>query len=248
MSIVPSQIVDFINKAFPPLEQIMTFYMTQVGLLRGLSDLLHETDRSLWPRDDSLVDFIAASAEIRALLEALIRTPEHVMGYSDFERNPVYRIREILKKCPDIGIPETTSGLEFIQDINYRKKLREELGAIQILFHERQWKAAIVMAGSLIEALLLNQISIKNPTEIDKTKTALNIKKNIEQWDLHNYIDAAYHMNLIKEITKTQALLAKDFRNLIHPGREIRMEQECTEAAALSALAGLMHVIEDLSH
>jgi hypothetical protein len=46
--------------------------------------------------------------------------------------------------------------------------------------------------------------------------------------------------------TATQAKLAKDFRNPIHPGRAARLEQKCQRPDALSALAALEHVVRDL--
>jgi hypothetical protein len=52
---------------------------------------------------------------------------------------------------------------------------------------------------------------------------------------------------VIKDETATEATLAKDFRNLIHPGRSVRLQQVCDRATALTALASVEHVIRDLS-
>src|SRR6266581_2002962 len=40
--------------------------------------------------------------------------------------------------------------------------------------------------------------------------------------------------------------LTRDFRNLVHPGRAIRLGRQCNRATALSALAGIEHVVNDL--
>ena len=42
-------------------------------------------------------------------------------------------------------------------------------------------------------------------------------------------------------------MLAKDFRNLIHPGRAERLQTQATRGSAGQAIAALMLVIEDLS-
>jgi hypothetical protein len=54
-------------------------------------------------------------------------------------------------------------------------------------------------------------------------------------------------MGIIKPETITLALLAKGFRNLIHPGRSIRLGEKCNRGTAYTALAALEHVVNDLS-
>jgi hypothetical protein len=46
----------------------------------------------------------------------------------------------------------------------------------------------------------------------------------------------------------TQADLARDFRNLIHPGRAQRTGADCDRGTALTALAAIELVVRDLSH
>jgi hypothetical protein len=54
-------------------------------------------------------------------------------------------------------------------------------------------------------------------------------------------------LKVIKPATVAATTLARDFRNLIHPGAAARRSEVCDRATALSALAGLEHVIRDLS-
>jgi len=70
--------------------------------------------------------------------------------------------------------------------------------------------------------------------------------KNIDRWDLHQFIQVAAHLKLIKPATCTAAKLAQSFRNLIPPGRAARLEQTCDREKALSALAEPEHVIRNL--
>ena len=71
--------------------------------------------------------------------------------------------------------------------------------------------------------------------------------RDIDRWDLDQFIEVAAQLRLLKPDTCTAAKLAKNFRNLIHPGRAARLAQTCDRATALSALAGLEHVIGDLT-
>jgi len=78
-------------------------------------------------------------------------------------------------------------------------------------------------------------------------KLSKNPDNNLENWVLFEYIEVAAELKVISDETATQARLAKDFRNLIHPGRAQRLGQECNRATALSAVAALEHVVNDLS-
>jgi hypothetical protein len=64
---------------------------------------------------------------------------------------------------------------------------------------------------------------------------------------LPDYVEVAGELRIIKTDTVQQARLAKNFRNLIHPGRVIRLGQKCDRGTALSALAAVELVRRDLT-
>ena len=68
-----------------------------------------------------------------------------------------------------------------------------------------------------------------------------------DNWGLDAYIKVARALTLIKENTAKQATLAKDFRNLIHPGRSARVKEVCDRGTAHSALAAVEFIVRDLS-
>jgi hypothetical protein len=68
-----------------------------------------------------------------------------------------------------------------------------------------------------------------------------------EDWGLAEYIKVAVSLNLIKSNTEKLADLAKNFRNLIHPGRAQRLGEVCDRATALTALAAVDCIVRDLS-
>lgn len=105
-------------------------------------------------------------------------------------------------------------------------------------------------------ALLLGALSQKEQAEINagiedllEAETFGNKPSSeIETWNLFQYIHICRILGLISDNTLKQSELAKDFRNLIHPGRAIRLGQECNRSSALSAVAGIEHVIQDLNN
>jgi hypothetical protein len=89
-----------------------------------------------------------------------------------------------------------------------------------------EWKAATVLGGSLIEALLLWAVA-RGDLEARKAAVARAAERvpfkqpdpeKPESWDLIHYIEVARELGEISESTASEARLAKDFRNLIHPG------------------------------
>ena len=70
---------------------------------------------------------------------------------------------------------------------------------------------------------------------------------NLTDWILAELIEVAKELKVIKEGTAVQTKLAKDYRNLIHPGRTQRLGQICDRGTALAAVAALERVIADLS-
>ena len=68
-----------------------------------------------------------------------------------------------------------------------------------------------------------------------------------DNWGLDRYIKVARALDLIKDNTAKQAALAKDFRNLIQPGRSACLKEVCDRGTAHSALAAVEFTVRDLS-
>jgi len=107
-----------------------------------------------------------------------------------------------------------------------------------------------MLPAEKIEALLLWKLNQDAPTAQQSAITLglLTRPKPLEEWDLHHYIEVAAALGVIAPSdTAPQLRLAKDFRNLIHPGRAVRLARRCDQPTALAAVAGLGFLIRDLS-
>lgn len=152
-------------------------------------------------------------------------------------------IREALAKCPDQAPSLPTAELAFIKDTVLRDSIRLDVSTATSALHNVEWKAATVLAGAAAEALLLWAIQ-----EAPNLSTLATKPKGApEDWGLGDYVKAATSLGLIKTATSEQATLAKDFRNLIHPGRAQRLGEVCDRATALTALAAVELIVRDLS-
>lgn len=162
----------------------------------------------------------------------------------------VTELWQLLKKCPDEGIEASTSALEFLDDEHLRLSVRSDVSSIEVALNNGQWKAATVLAGSVVEALLLWNVKkdgdAQRRSALQAAMTNLKLSAGPDEWVLGQYIDIAQKLGDISRATADQARLAKDFRNLIHPGREVRKRMRCDRGTAHAAFAALNLVIVDL--
>jgi hypothetical protein len=163
-------------------------------------------------------------------------------------------IRRNLAKCPDEYPPPTTTELLFITDPELRDSIRQDVGAASRALNNDEWKAATVLSGAAIEALLHWRLREPSPGATAVNKAVNNLTgtrkapiAKIDYWDLHQFIEVAADLKLLKPDTCSAAKLAQNFRNLIHPGRAARLAQTCDRATAYSTIGALEHVIRDLS-
>ena len=171
-------------------------------------------------------------------------------------QNPLAHIRDALAKCPDESPAPGTSDLTFITDADLRANLRNDIGAVHRALANGEWKAATVLAGSAAEALLLWALKQRLPVDISSAIAARrasgDLKANpdpnrLESWNLYELIQVGENLGVIKPNTAKAARLAKDFRNFIHPGVAQRLGEKCDRATAFSAVAGMEHVVRDLT-
>jgi hypothetical protein len=167
--------------------------------------------------------------------------------------NPVVVIHYALADCPDQFPSPGTTELIFIQDQQLRENLRLDMSGMNKALSSGEWKAATVLAGSIVEAVLLCALQQQDSARLtsaiaNASGRALrrNPAADLERWNLHEFIEVAAEGG-IKADTASQARLAKDFRNLLHPGRASRVGQICDRGTALAAVAAVELVVRDLT-
>jgi hypothetical protein len=257
--VVPSQVVMVIDKLFPYIRNRRPRGINQEdrAAVMTVVDLVAQIPHELLPRD--IQGYCDLTMGLNTLHTAVTRwaTSEFTIGgaFSYSTTHPIELIRDVLVDCPDTAPTPTTVELLFLTDPKFREELRTDISSAYHAIANGEWKAATVLAGSVVEALLLWRIQQYQEADYQK---ALNdvVAKNIarrpryaplEQWDLVHYIAVAEELQTINADTASQTRLAKNFRNLIHPGKAQREAQTCTRGTALAALAAVEMVVECLT-
>jgi hypothetical protein len=141
--VVPSQVVEFIDRVFPWLRTADSgnnvLGKVHAGAAAGLLDLV---DRLIILSGREYTDLIFSVATIRdrLILWQNQQNPniENSIGQTAGPLNPVTVIRQALSKCPDQNPSATTAEVKFIQDAELRENLRNDVAAIESGSGERR--------------------------------------------------------------------------------------------------------------
>jgi hypothetical protein len=246
-TIVPSQVVALIDQVFPDARVAPKFrvYSGSAATLSAIVDLTENIPGELITISGE--DYTDLVHGLRALAQSVTRwnqrggdePPNYIK-----DKNPVAVIREMLAKCPDQSPSPTTAELSFIPDAALRDSIRLDLSTANSALHNSEWKAATVLAGAVVEALLLWAIQ-NNSSQLASLSSSPTGPP--DEWGLSGLTRVALALGIIKQSTADQARLAANFRNLIHPGRAQRLQEVCDRGTALTALAAAELTIRDLS-
>lgn len=262
---LPSVVVAAIDRAFPQAVQEsqgqgeVTLQLTDAMRLRAIADLVEAVPADLITvSEDRYAALRMALGAIRGALD-IWHARGGVMMLRDTpgvgSKNPVTVLREILAQCSDTPLAQRRGSLKFIRQRDLRETLLKDIAEAEGAFAGGEWKAATVLAGSVVEALLLWAVNKLPPTARSSAVAASlgsgSIKKapkgNPEDWVLSELIAVAGAAKIIKDDTIRQADQARDFRNLIHPGRAQRLGQQANRGTTLAALAAVEFVVRDLT-
>jgi hypothetical protein len=156
--VVPSQVVAAIGQLFPHVHAGGDFNLFQVNRpeVLALFDLIDRIPPELMPLDTH--DFVQLVIGLNYLRGAITHWATHDLAFGRVlggDRTVIYDIRDILARCPDEAPNPATAELLFISDLALREGLRIDISTANQALANGEWKAATVLAGSVVEALLL---------------------------------------------------------------------------------------------
>jgi hypothetical protein len=226
----------------------------KLGLLELLPVLAEELDR-LDPRDFLYAyqyQFVIARQRIRIWSRPRALSQDSYPTLLDV----CNRLNDCLDNYGGEGSRAETRDFSFISDLGLKEIIERDYKELSlVLLPGGAWKSCVVLAGSILEAILYDiltadpttlthaQASSKAPQKRDGTvKDILQ-----EEWRLVDLISVAEDIGKIpKESAKAIDQILRDYRNFVHPKKEIRAQHPCTEAQALMAKGALDAVCDFL--
>jgi hypothetical protein len=145
------------------------------------------------------------------------------------------------------GMPVTEERqFAFVSDSALRKIIERDYVEIQKAYISECWKSVIILCGGAIEAILTDLL-IQNETAATAAKSAPK-NSDITRWDLSNLIDVAVELLLVSAGIEKLSHSLREYRNLVHPGNELRNKLRFDAEEAKIAVEFLNIVHRDLSH
>ena len=123
-------------------------------------------------------------------------------------------------------------SFDFITDENFRTVLEADQKEMRQCAESKAWKAVHVLAGSIIEAVLIDYLIAEEHV----------VRDDALKMDLGKAVKLAAEKGIISEKAAALSSVIKEYRNLIHPGRSIRMA-ETTSAASARIAESLVEMI-----
>jgi hypothetical protein len=114
------------------------------------------------------------------------------------------------------------SLFDFITDEDFRESLESDFREMVSCIDAEAWKAAHVLAGSIIEAVLIDYI----------VSVSLSTREQALKMDFGEALTLCRDNKIISSKTADLSSVVKGYRNLIHPGRLIRLNERIDRNSA----------------
>lgn len=152
-------------------------------------------------------------------------------------RHSACRTERRQRHSPAFGLGLMAS-FDFMTDEDLRASLEDDVRQMNVCLDAGAYKAAQVLAGSIVEALLTDFL----------TGIAYKPKaKSILEMTLGELVVAARSEKVVSAMTGELASVVKEYRNLIHPGRAKRLAQTADAHTARIAKDVVEIIIGDVA-
>ena len=183
-------------------------------------------------------DFSANSRRVR--LEALANYCESALQFLD--AGVMTKTKKTLYRAPDVS--QLTQVLPELDRI-----IKDRWLEAQKCEHAEAYLAAVVMMGSILEALLLARANLSLATAhsakaAPKRKGGGNVA--LPEWSLSSLIDVAAEVGWIKVDRKSFGHALRDSRNVVHPWYQIQVRADFDRATCEMCWHVLKSAVGDL--
>jgi len=270
--IAPVLVADFIEESFPELRGHGAIGTVDQGSLQTIGILVAMLDRldegvlaglSTPQYRDALVatEYLRTTVNRWQYPQPAGRGQYAVVPFQPLgNRHPIVVLRDLMRAAPEEPVAAVLPRLAFLQDPALQESIATDIGSAESAMADGRYKNACVMSGAAIEALLL--WAAQRRTQHDhqaafarvQTRRAQEGRRPLEtinadprRWMLEQYVEVARELPVLSAAAASASMLAKDFRNLIHPGRAERLQQRATRGTAAQGLAAAILTSEDLA-
>ena len=150
----------------------------------------------------------------------------------------------------------THRDFSFVSNAGLRDIIERDYAELTFkLFPSEAWKSTIVMAGSLLEAILQDALGAP-ATVLRATQSPLAPKdskgraKELAkgEWRLQDLIAVAADISVLpRDRADSIDQILRDYRNFVHPSKELRAKHPCGKAEAFLAVGAVESILDHLT-
>ena len=141
------------------------------------------------------------------------------MGIKAYLASVLGRLRAIVDQPTSSPITEEKE-FPFIEGLDLRQIVERDYIELQKAYVAGCWKSVLLLSGGLIEAVLLDLLSLKQE-DINGCESKPN-EDDIKKWGLDSLIRVSVELKLVSDGVEKLSHPIREYRNLIHPGKELR--------------------------
>jgi hypothetical protein len=138
------------------------------------------------------------------------------------------------------------SDFTFLKSTLLRRIAERDWDECQRAFASKCWKSVLILAGGIVETILLALIRQRRARAM-KTKAAAGGDNDLTRWTLDRLIKVAAEMKLVPPAVETLPNPLRQYRNLAHPGNEVREKLEFGEPDAATAFSAVRSILARFS-
>lgn len=128
---------------------------------------------------------------------------------------------------------------DFVNGEDFRLSLESDYKELTLAMQNKAWKAAHLLAGSIIEAILVDYlVSLGQRKRLSFDPLKINLADAISE---------CRKEGAISERTEHLSHVIRSYRNLIHPGRSVRLGETATENSAKVVTTLIDIIVEEIT-
>jgi len=128
----------------------------------------------------------------------------------------------------------------FVHDAKVRAIVERDYAELQAAFLVNCWKSVIILCGGAIEAVLLGLLQQNDARALAAASAPK--QKDLSDWSLSDLIHVGVELKLVTEGVEKLSHSVREYRNLVHPGNEIKSALSFGKEEARIAVE-VLHII-----
>jgi len=160
--------------------------------------------------------------------------------------DPYDRHSYLMAKSPG----EPSSNFTFVKNSKLKDQLESDWQEANLVYETQAWKCCVVLCGGILEGMLIDALQNREQeaSQAYKKPKKREGSRKINQWSLEDMVDVAKEIGILGKGTFHLSHAIRQYRNLIHPAKQVAEGNKITEDLATMAMSSIRTFIKELEN